>query len=166
MENDDDNDEAGFEIARSGSDEKMIRQITFLYTLTRGFARHSYGLNVARLAQVPSKVLRDAQHKSQEMQKNVQLWMEARETASMKTSQSGRASDGDGEEAGSRSRATTVHAFRFAYQRLSAIMARYNRENVLPLEGESEDSQVEDALLAEELKNIQREAHAMCSNGL
>ncbi|XP_043920172.1 DNA mismatch repair protein Msh3 [Protopterus annectens] len=42
--------------------------LTFLYQLTRGAAARSYGLNVARLADIPEEVLRLAVQKSQELE--------------------------------------------------------------------------------------------------
>nr|XP_020449533.1 DNA mismatch repair protein Msh3 isoform X2 [Monopterus albus] len=42
--------------------------ITFLYQLTEGAAGRSYGLNVARLADIPDTILRTAAHKSKELE--------------------------------------------------------------------------------------------------
>jgi DNA mismatch repair ATPase MutS len=44
--------------------------ITFLYQLTEGAAGQSYGLNVARLAEIPEAVLHIAARKAQEL-KNI-----------------------------------------------------------------------------------------------
>eukprot|EP01137_Pigoraptor_chileana_P029742 Opistho-2@15310 len=45
--------------------------ITFLYQLTRGVAARSFGLNVARLANVPIEIIERASAKSHEMEKTV-----------------------------------------------------------------------------------------------
>lgn len=42
--------------------------VTFLYQLTEGSAGQSYGLNVARLAQVPHSILARAAEKSKSLQ--------------------------------------------------------------------------------------------------
>lgn len=42
--------------------------ITFLYQLTEGAAGRSYGLNVARLAEIPDSVLQTAVLKSRELE--------------------------------------------------------------------------------------------------
>ncbi|XP_014876502.1 DNA mismatch repair protein Msh3 isoform X2 [Poecilia latipinna] len=42
--------------------------ITFLYQLTKGAAGRSYGLNVARLADVPDPILHTASHKARELE--------------------------------------------------------------------------------------------------
>lgn len=42
--------------------------ITFLYQLTEGAAARSYGLNVARLAEIPESILRTAAFKSKELE--------------------------------------------------------------------------------------------------
>lgn len=42
--------------------------ITFLYQLTEGAAARSYGLNVARLAEIPESILRTAALKSKELE--------------------------------------------------------------------------------------------------
>ncbi|KZF26791.1 DNA mismatch repair protein-like protein msh3 [Xylona heveae TC161] len=47
------------------------RDITFLYEIGEGVAHRSYGLNVARLANVPSSVLELAAVKSKELEENV-----------------------------------------------------------------------------------------------
>ncbi|KAL2016523.1 hypothetical protein VTK56DRAFT_3417 [Thermocarpiscus australiensis] len=46
-------------------------EITFLYELGEGVAHRSYGLNVARLARIPRRVLDVAAHKSREMEEAV-----------------------------------------------------------------------------------------------
>lgn len=45
--------------------------ITFLYQLTEGAAGRSYGLNVARLADIPDPVLHTAARKAAELEKLV-----------------------------------------------------------------------------------------------
>ncbi|KAM4707157.1 DNA mismatch repair protein Msh3 [Discoglossus pictus] len=53
----------------NGSDtEHNPEYITFLYQITRGIAARSYGLNVAKLADIPDEVLRNAAHKSKELE--------------------------------------------------------------------------------------------------
>lgn len=42
--------------------------VTFLYQLTEGSAGQSYGLNVARLAQIPHPILTRAAEKSKSLQ--------------------------------------------------------------------------------------------------
>ncbi len=42
--------------------------ITFLYQLIEGAAARSYGLNVARLAEIPESILRTAAFKSKELE--------------------------------------------------------------------------------------------------
>uniref|UniRef100_A0A669CMG1 DNA mismatch repair protein MSH3 n=1 Tax=Oreochromis niloticus TaxID=8128 RepID=A0A669CMG1_ORENI len=46
--------------------------ITFLYQLTEGAAGRSYGLNVARLADIPDPILHTAAHKARELEKMVE----------------------------------------------------------------------------------------------
>lgn len=48
-------------------------EITFLYELGEGVAHRSYGLNVARLAHVPKKILEVAAEKSHEMEHEMRL---------------------------------------------------------------------------------------------
>nr|XP_056704992.1 DNA mismatch repair protein Msh3 [Euleptes europaea] len=43
--------------------------VTFLYQTSRGAAARSYGLNVARLADVPDEILKKAAHKSKELER-------------------------------------------------------------------------------------------------
>ncbi|XP_026067908.1 DNA mismatch repair protein Msh3 isoform X1 [Carassius auratus] len=54
----------------STSDEEEVQPefITFLYQLTEGAAARSYGLNVARLAEIPESILRTAALKSKELE--------------------------------------------------------------------------------------------------
>lgn len=42
--------------------------VTFLYQITRDIAARSYGLNVAKLADVPDEILKKAAHKSKELE--------------------------------------------------------------------------------------------------
>ncbi|XP_060057082.1 DNA mismatch repair protein Msh3 isoform X2 [Erinaceus europaeus] len=49
-------------------DEELPDFVTFLYQLTRGTAARSYGLNVAKLAEVPGEILRKAANKSKELE--------------------------------------------------------------------------------------------------
>uniref|UniRef100_A0AAX7U6K5 DNA mismatch repair protein MSH3 n=1 Tax=Astatotilapia calliptera TaxID=8154 RepID=A0AAX7U6K5_ASTCA len=53
------------------TDEVQPEFITFLYQLTEGAAGRSYGLNVARLADIPDPVLLTAAHKARELEKVV-----------------------------------------------------------------------------------------------
>ncbi|KAH8884436.1 hypothetical protein GQ53DRAFT_697593 [Thozetella sp. PMI_491] len=46
-------------------------EITFLYEVGEGVAHRSYGLNVARLARIPRKVLDVAGHKSRELEREI-----------------------------------------------------------------------------------------------
>ena len=48
--------------------EQEPDSVTFLYQITRGTAARSYGLNVAKLADVPGEILRKAAHKSKELE--------------------------------------------------------------------------------------------------
>nr|XP_034348126.1 DNA mismatch repair protein Msh3 [Arvicanthis niloticus] len=52
----------------SGDMEQMPDSITFLYQITRGIAARSYGLNVAKLADMPGEILTKAAHKSKELE--------------------------------------------------------------------------------------------------
>ncbi|XP_069483651.1 DNA mismatch repair protein Msh3 isoform X2 [Ambystoma mexicanum] len=57
---------------QTGSEEEPNPEfITFLYQITRGVAGRSYGLNVAKLADVPEEVLRKAAKKSKELEELV-----------------------------------------------------------------------------------------------
>lgn len=51
-----------------GEEEPAPGFVTFLYQITRGVAARSYGLNVAKLADVPGEVLQKAACKSQELE--------------------------------------------------------------------------------------------------
>ncbi|KAI8178881.1 DNA mismatch repair protein MSH3 [Colletotrichum sp. SAR 10_65] len=59
--------EDGREDDDAGADE----EITFLYEVGEGVAHRSYGLNVARLARIPRKVIEVAAQKSREMEQDV-----------------------------------------------------------------------------------------------
>ncbi|XP_075448431.1 DNA mismatch repair protein Msh3 isoform X3 [Ascaphus truei] len=48
--------------------EQPPEYITFLYQIARGVAARSYGLNVAKLADIPEEVLRKAAYKSKELE--------------------------------------------------------------------------------------------------
>lgn len=45
--------------------------VTFLYQLTEGAAGRSYGLNVARLADIPDSILHTAARKAQELENTI-----------------------------------------------------------------------------------------------
>lgn len=47
--------------------------ITFLYQITKGVSARSYGLNVAKLADIPEEILKKAAHKSKEMETVVNM---------------------------------------------------------------------------------------------
>jgi len=67
-----------FDITQSASEVFMLLSfpeeelhpefITFLYQLIEGAAARSYGLNVARLAEIPESILRTAAFKSKELE--------------------------------------------------------------------------------------------------
>lgn len=57
----------------SGDMEQEPDSVTFLYQITRGTAARSYGLNVAKLAEVPGEILRKAARKSKELEDLVNL---------------------------------------------------------------------------------------------
>nr|XP_023679827.1 DNA mismatch repair protein Msh3 isoform X1 [Paramormyrops kingsleyae] len=65
--------------------------ITFLYQLTEGAAARSYGLNVARLAEIPDSILRTAALKSKELEvavnarRNIKLFTDAWEIKDKKS---------------------------------------------------------------------------------
>ncbi|XP_025722499.1 DNA mismatch repair protein Msh3 [Callorhinus ursinus] len=50
------------------SEEQEPDFVTFLYQITRGIAARSYGLNVAKLADVPGEILKKAASKSKELE--------------------------------------------------------------------------------------------------
>lgn len=47
--------------------------ITFLYQITKGVSARSYGLNVAKLADIPEEILKKAAHKSKELERKVNM---------------------------------------------------------------------------------------------
>ena len=51
--------------------DKPDECLTFLYQLTEGAAGKSYGLNVARLAHIPSEILRVAATKSHQLEETI-----------------------------------------------------------------------------------------------
>ncbi|XP_035235486.1 DNA mismatch repair protein Msh3 isoform X2 [Anguilla anguilla] len=59
--------------AQADDEEARPEFITFLYQLTEGAAARSYGLNVARLAEVPESVIRTAALKSKELEAAVDV---------------------------------------------------------------------------------------------
>lgn len=61
-----DSEEDGAALALGGDEE-----ITFLYEVAEGVAHRSYGLNVARLARIPRKVLEVAAQKSRELEDEI-----------------------------------------------------------------------------------------------
>lgn len=54
-----------------GGEGDTIPSVTFLYHLVNGAAARSYGLNVARLAGIPSEILNMAAKKSQELENQI-----------------------------------------------------------------------------------------------
>jgi DNA mismatch repair protein MSH3 len=62
--------EASEEVEGDGEGDE---EITFLYEVTEGVAHRSYGLNVARLARIPRKVLDIAALKSKELENEVKM---------------------------------------------------------------------------------------------
>ncbi|KAI0135336.1 muts domain V-domain-containing protein [Daldinia grandis] len=66
----------GEEVRAEGSDEEENGEeedITFLYEVGDGMAHRSYGLNVARLARIPRKVLDVAARKSKELEETIKI---------------------------------------------------------------------------------------------
>ncbi|XP_052599553.1 DNA mismatch repair protein Msh3 isoform X4 [Peromyscus californicus insignis] len=66
----------GFLVSEDESQQEsgdMPDSVTFLYQITRGIAARSYGLNVAKLADVPGEILKKAAHKSKELEGLVNL---------------------------------------------------------------------------------------------
>ncbi|KAF5016491.1 hypothetical protein F66182_11810, partial [Fusarium sp. NRRL 66182] len=55
----------------SGGDKECEEEITFLYEVGEGVAHRSYGLNVARLANLPHSVLDLARTKSSELEEKI-----------------------------------------------------------------------------------------------
>lgn len=64
------------------SADEAATKITFLYKLVRGVAARSYGLNVARLADIPMPIINIAGKKSRELEAVVQQRQQKRETGS------------------------------------------------------------------------------------
>ncbi|KAK4240769.1 muts domain V-domain-containing protein [Achaetomium macrosporum] len=58
---------------KEGGEEVGDEEITFLYEVAEGVAHRSYGLNVARLARIPRRVLDVAARKSREMEEGVKV---------------------------------------------------------------------------------------------
>nr|XP_034955668.1 DNA mismatch repair protein Msh3 isoform X2 [Zootoca vivipara] len=54
---------------RGSEGEENPEFVTFLYQITRGVATKSYGLNVAKLADVPDEILKKAARKSKELER-------------------------------------------------------------------------------------------------
>jgi DNA mismatch repair protein MSH3 len=59
--------------------ELADKSVTFLYTLAEGLAHRSYGLNVARLADIPASVLEVAAIKAHELEMRVSRRAQLRE---------------------------------------------------------------------------------------
>ena len=55
----------------STSSQSQSTDVVFLYKLADGIAGKSYGLNVARLAGIPSSIIEDARMKAQQLEQNV-----------------------------------------------------------------------------------------------
>ncbi|KAM6362997.1 DNA mismatch repair protein Msh3 isoform 2-T2 [Pluvialis apricaria] len=58
---------------KGSEDEENPEFITFLYQITKGVSARSYGLNVAKLANIPEEVLKKAAHKSKELETIVNM---------------------------------------------------------------------------------------------
>uniref|UniRef100_A0A8B9PG33 DNA mismatch repair protein MSH3 n=1 Tax=Apteryx owenii TaxID=8824 RepID=A0A8B9PG33_APTOW len=58
---------------KGSEDEENPEFITFLYQITKGVSARSYGLNVAKLADVPEEILKKAAHKSKELEELVNV---------------------------------------------------------------------------------------------
>lgn len=54
-----------------GGEGESIPSVTFLYHVVNGAAARSYGLNVARLAGIPSEILNTAAKKSHELENQI-----------------------------------------------------------------------------------------------
>ena len=54
-----------------GGEGESIPSVTFLYHVVNGAAARSYGLNVARLAGIPSEILNTAAKKSYELENQI-----------------------------------------------------------------------------------------------
>jgi DNA mismatch repair protein MSH3 len=66
-----DSNEQGQGEGDDDDDGAIDEEITFLYEVADGVAHRSYGLNVARLARIPRRVLDVAARKSREMEEGV-----------------------------------------------------------------------------------------------
>ncbi|KAL0938694.1 MutS domain V [Colletotrichum truncatum] len=64
---------AAVEDSKDHEDADADEEITFLYEVGEGVAHRSYGLNVARLARIPRKVIEVAAQKSREMEQDVRM---------------------------------------------------------------------------------------------
>ena len=62
--------------------EVQPESITFLYQLTEGAAGRSYGLNVARLADIPDPIIHTAARKARELESRVNARRYSRRTYS------------------------------------------------------------------------------------
>ncbi|XP_063278865.1 DNA mismatch repair protein Msh3 isoform X7 [Prinia subflava] len=58
---------------RGSEMEENPEFITFLYQITKGVSARSYGLNVAKLADIPEEILKKAAHKSKELERIVNM---------------------------------------------------------------------------------------------
>ncbi|XP_005061335.1 PREDICTED: DNA mismatch repair protein Msh3 [Ficedula albicollis] len=67
LNEDDSGQHAGSEV------EENPEFITFLYQITKGVSARSYGLNVAKLADIPEEILKKAAHKSKELERIVTM---------------------------------------------------------------------------------------------
>lgn len=61
----------GLTVSVFADEEVQPEFITFLYQLTEGAAGRSYGLNVARLADIPDPILHTAAQKARELERTV-----------------------------------------------------------------------------------------------
>ena len=60
-----DTEDCGMDVDDEKRKVESMAAVTFLYSLTSGAAARSYGLNVARLADIPDEILVKAQTQSQ-----------------------------------------------------------------------------------------------------
>lgn len=77
----------------SEEEEEGIDVVTFLYQLTCGSAGQSYGLNVARLAEVPGDLIKKAGQKSSALERTVHLRRHGKEVFKSAFSESSSAKD-------------------------------------------------------------------------
>ncbi|XP_030832222.1 DNA mismatch repair protein Msh3 [Strongylocentrotus purpuratus] len=66
-------------LLHDAEDEDPVEKLTFLYQLVDGVAGRSYGLNVARLADIPDAILEKASSKSHDLEKSVTVMRSAKE---------------------------------------------------------------------------------------